>query len=363
MSLLSRWGSLYLLAFFSCPVAWGQLQFDQNPKSAFAIGRGAESLELGQSAHAQQPGSISGKIVDQSGAPVPGATVKLTREGESASPESTSDADGRFAFVHVAPGPFRLNISAPGLAVHEFSATLHEDEHLVTPLIVLALATQVMEIHVGLSPTELADEQVKEQLKQRVVGFIPNFYVSYVPNAAPLTTKHKFELAWKSAVDPITFVGVGALAGLNQAGDVWSGYGQGAQGYAKRYGAIYADVFTGTFIGGAILPTLLKQDPRYFYRGHGSKKSRFFYALANAVICKGDNGHWQPNYSSIGGNLAAGGLANLYLPEADRHGFGTVVSNAMIRLGEMAVANVLQEFLFPKLTPNLPSRAAASSQP
>jgi len=330
-------------------------------RSSSRVSQWIEALEWKEPASQQQAGSISGKIVDQLGVPIPGAVAKLRREGESSSQETTSDEDGRFVYMNVAPGAFRLTISSPGLASHEFSATVHEGEHLFTPLIVLIVATQVMEIHVGLPPTELADVQVKEQLQQRVLGFVPNFYVSYVPNAAPLTTKHKFELAWKSAIDPITFVGVGAIAGLNQAGDVWSGYGQGAQGYAKRYGATYADVFTGTFIGGAILPSLLKQDPRYFYRGHGSKKSRLLYALANAVICKGDNGHWQPNYSSIGGNLAAGGIANLYLPPADRRGFGSVVSSAVIRLGEMAVANVFQEFLLPKLTPNLPTRAP--SQP
>jgi Carboxypeptidase regulatory-like domain len=363
MSLCSRLGRLCLPALLCCSAAWGQLPFDQAQKESSAVSQWSESLELGEATSQQQLGSVSGKIVDQLGEPIPGAVVKLAREGESASRETTSDEDGQFVYVNVAPGPFRLTISSPGLSSSEFSATVHEREHFVTPLMVLIVATQVTEVHVGLTPMELADVQVQEQMKQRVLGFIPNFYVSYVPNAAPLTTKHKFELAWRSAIDPFTFVGVGALAGLNQAGDVWSGYGQGAQGYAKRYGATYADVFTGTFIGGAILPSLLKQDPRYFYRGQGSKKSRLLYALANAVICKDDNGHWQPNYSSIGGNLAAGGIANLYLPPGDRHGFGSVVSTAVIRLGEMAIANVFQEFLIPKLTPNLPSRASASSQP
>jgi len=369
MSLLSRLGRLSLPGLVLCisaalqcsSVACCQLPFDQMQKDSPAVSQWVEALEWGQQGTQQQPGSISGKIVDQLGAPIPAAAVRLTREGESSGQETTSDEEGQFAFVHIVPGPFRLTISSPGLASHEFSATLHEDEHFVTPLIVLIVATQITEIHVGLNPMELADVQIKEQEKQRVLGLIPNFYVSYVPNAAPLTAKHKFELAWRSAIDPVTFVAVGAIAGLNQAGDRWSGYGQGAQGYAKRYGATYADVFAGTFIGSAILPSILKQDPRYFYRGHGSKKSRLLYALANAVICKGDNGHWQPDYSSIIGNMAAGGIANLYYPAADRHGFGSVMSSAAIRLGEMAIANVFQEFLIPKLTPNLPTRAP--SQP
>jgi hypothetical protein len=214
----------------------------------------------------------------------------------------------------------------------------------------LVIPTQVTEIHVGLPPEELETVQVKDQEKQRVFGVIPNFYVSYVPNAVALTPKHKFELAWKSASDPVTLIGVGVLAGIDQAGDRWHAYGQGAQGYAKRYGASYANVFAATFIGGAILPSVLKQDPRYFYKGKGSKRSRILYALAtSSVICKGDNGHWQPNYSNVLGSFAAAGIANLYIPANDRNGSNFVVSSALIRIGETSLAGILQEFVFPKL--------------
>jgi len=184
--------------------------------------------------------------------------------------------------------------------------------------------------------------------------------VSYVPNAAPLTPKLKFRLAWKSSVDPVTFLAVGAFAGVEQATNQRPGYGQGMQGYAKRYGAAYADVATGTFLGGGLLPSLLKQDPRYFYQGTGSKKSRFLHAIASTVICRGDNGHMQPNYSNIGGNLAAGGISTLYYsgsPGNHRSGASLAISTALIRLGETTVANIFQEFLVPKLTPNLPTRA------
>jgi hypothetical protein len=234
---------------------------------------------------------------------------------------------------------------------------LDPGQAFVTPLFRLMISTQVTEVHVGLTPTELADVQIQDQEKQRVFGFIPNFYVSYVPNAVPLSPRQKFSLAWKSTTDPVTFAAVGVIAGLDQAADRWGGYGQGAQGYAKRFGASYGDVFLGTFIGSAILPTVLKQDPRYFYKGKGSKGSRILYALANSVICKGDNGQWQPNYSSIAGNLAAGGISNLYYPARARNGIGTVVTTAVIRLGETAVANIFQEFIAPKVTPNLPRRA------
>ena len=100
----------------------------------------------------------------------------------------------------------------------------------------LVITTQVTEVHVGLTQEELADVQIKEQEKQRVLGVIPNFYVSYDANPAPLTAKHKFELAWKSASDPVDACReLGSWRGLARPRDRWGGYGQGAQGYAKRY--------------------------------------------------------------------------------------------------------------------------------
>ena len=149
------------------------------------------------------------------------------------------------------------------------------------------------------------------------------------------------------------------LAGVEQAADRWGAYGQGAQGYGKRYGATYVNIFSGTIIGGAILPSLLKQDPRYFYKGSGSKASRILYAMGNSVICKGDNGKWQPNYSNVLGSFAAAGLANLYYPANDRQGSSFILSTALIRLGETSLASVLQEFVLPKLHESAQLRAQA----
>ena len=156
----------------------------------------------------------------------------------------------------------------------------------------------------------------------------------------------------------MTFGITGAVAGIQQANNQFSMYGQGAQGYAKRYGASYADVVTSTFIGGAILPSLLKQDPRYFYKGTGSKRSRILYAIANSVICKGDNGHWQACYSTLIGGIAAGGISNLYYPANDR-GAGLVFENEAIGIAGTAAANILQEFVIRKLSTHVPSNAPA----
>ena len=260
----------------------------------------------------QSPGSISGQVVDQSGSIIGGVEIRLTREDQSPSQEVFSDTDGQFSFVNVAPGPFQLTITLEGFTTQVLSGTVSPGETYIVPQIVLEVATQVTQVTVGVTQVELAEVQIKDQEKQRVLGIIPNFYVSYVPNAVSLTSKQKFELAWKSSVDPFTFVAVGVVAGAAQAGNQFGGYGQGAQGYAKRYGASYGDVVIGTFLGSAILPSVLKQDPRYFYRGTGSTRSRILYALASPIICKGDNGRWQPDYSYVLGNFAAAGIANLY---------------------------------------------------
>jgi hypothetical protein len=213
---------------------------------------------------------------------------------------------------------------------------------------------------VRLSPVEVAEEQIKEQEKQRVFGIVPNFYVTYDLDPVPLNARQKFQLAWKSTTDPVTFIGVGMLAGFEQAADEYSGYGQGMQGYAKRYGAAYADVFAGTFIGSAVLPSVLKQDPRYFYRGTGSTRSRIGYAMANSVMCRGDNQRWQPNYSTIVGAFAAGGISYLYYPSSDRSAT-LLVQNSLLKIAESSLAGIFQEFVVRRLTTR--SRSQAQPQP
>jgi len=301
------------------------------------------------------PGNIGGTVVDQSGAVVAGARVRLTGEDQSVNQEVVSGDEGQFSFANVAPGSFHLTITSAGFATQTFSGILHSGETYIVPANGLAVATNVAEVQVQLTQVEVAEEQIKLEEKQRVLGVLPNFYVSYIPNAAPLTAKQKFKLAFRTVVDPFTFVFVGGAAGVEQAQNHFAGYGQGAQGYGKRFGAGYADTLTGTFIGAAILPSILKQDPRYFYKGTGSTTSRFLYAIANSVICKGDNGRWQANYSNILGSLAAGGLSNLYYPAQDRDGAGLTVENAVVGIGATAIANLFQEFLIRKLTPKVPN--------
>jgi hypothetical protein len=313
-----------------------------------------ETLERTSDATAQSAqqtyGTIRGRIVDQNGKAVAAAAIELTRSEGTLIQQAQSDENGAFAFNQVPPGAFRLVISEQGFVTQTISRTLGAGENSVVPQITLSLSTQVTQIRVSPPTEEIAQAQVREQEQQRIIGIVPNFYVTYLGQAAaPLNAKQKFRLALKATTDPINFAGVAVIAGVDQAADRFSGYGQGAEGYAKRYGASYANFNVGLLIGGAILPSILKQDPRYFYNGKGSKRSRFLYAISRTVVCKGDNQLWQPNYSSVLGDLAAGGISNLYLPEKNR-GAALAFQNAAIALGATAVINVLQEFVLRSIT-------------
>jgi hypothetical protein len=222
-----------------------------------------------------QSGGVSGTIVDQDGAVIADVRITLSRPGMdsavvTSNKEVRSDGEGHFAFAEVAPGPFQLSFTATGFAPLEKSGVLHAGEDYVIQQIALAVARNTVDVEVTLPQEQVAQDEVKVEEKQRLLGVFPNFYVTYIANAAPLTTKLKFQLAWKTVIDPVSLAVTGAVAGIEQADNAFSGYGQGAQGYAKRYGAAYADLVSGTFIGSAILPSLLKQDPRYFYKGTGS---------------------------------------------------------------------------------------------
>ena len=319
-------------------------------------------------------GSIHGMVVDRDGSVYEGAGVSLDQgAGIGAGPNTgpgadqsgapakpiTSDSNGRFNFSGVPPGSFKLTISANGFAAQVVTGTLEPGESYEAKAIVLAVNTTTSDVQVTAPREEIAQEELKQEETQRVLGVVPNFYVVYAPDAPPLTSKQKFNLAWRSLIDPVTFLAVGIFAGVEQADNTFSGYGQGAQGYAKRFGAGYADTLTGTLIGGAILPSWWKQDPRFFYKGKGTVRSRALYAIAAAVICKGDNGHWQANYSAIIGELASGGISNLYYPRSSRNGAALTFENALIGTGAGAIQNLFQEFVVRHLTPHVPNYGAA----
>jgi hypothetical protein len=166
---------------------------------------------------------------------------------------------------------------------------------------------------------ETAAEVLKREERQRILGVVPNFNtVESSDRVPPLSPGQKFHLMYKSSVDPFVFVADAFVAGLGQARNTNPGFGQGAEGYFKRFGAAYLDTADGNLWGNAILPVLLKEDPRYFRLGSGTFTHRFLYSASTTVWCKRDNGKWGPNYANVLGNFISGGISNAYYPAADR---------------------------------------------
>jgi hypothetical protein len=338
----------------------------------FAALAGAAACAAAQGDAAPDPNSalpamasLHGVVTSTEGAVYEGASVVLERGGSGAGPAATAqtDSNGAFSFANLPPGAFRLTVSAQGFQTKSISGVLHAGEDFDAQTISLPVAGATNEVHVSSeSQVEIAQEQLNLEEKQRVLGVFPNYYVSYEPHPEPLTTRQKYQLAWRTSIDPVTWLMTGTIAGGEQAGNTFAGYGQGAQGYGKRFGANYADGFTDTMIGGAILPSLFRQDPRYFYKGTGSLASRAMYAIANSVICKGDNGRWQANYSAILGGIAAGGISDLYYPASNRSGVQVTFTNALIGTAEGAVQNLFQEFIVRRLTPRLPRYPSTITQ-
>ena len=318
--------------------------------------------EQSQAVESVQPlGSIHGTVTAPDGNVIVGAQVTLVTEPLQSQRTELTDGAGYFSFAGLAAGTFRVTITSEGFApwvgpeIHLESGQNHE-----LGQIALAIATTSTTVRAVVSGPELAEEQVHVEEKQRVLGIFPNFYTSYVWNAQPLTTKQKFDLAWRTTLDPVTFLGSAAVAGVQQWQNDFSGYGPGVGGYAKRFGANYTDGFLGVMIGGAVLPSILHQDPRYFYKGTGSIRYRILYAISTVAICKGDNGNWQPNYSNMAGTFAAAAISNAYYPANDR-GVRLTIDNALIGLGANGVDSLLQEFLLKKMSRGAPN--SSGNQP
>jgi hypothetical protein len=177
------------------------------------------------------------------------------------------------------------------------------------------------------------------------MGVVPNYATVNDP-AQPfqsISVKLKFKLAAQDAFDPFSWVISGIYAGVAQWGNSYPGYGQGAEGYAKRYGAAFADGAIGNFMTEAILPSMLHQDARYFRLGQGGPWKRVGYAMSRTLVARSDAGKWQFNTSEIAGNAMAAGIANLYYPAGSRTA-GDTMEKFALNVASDAGFNVLKEF-------------------
>jgi hypothetical protein len=294
-------------------------------------------------------GQITGTVTDLNGDTLSGATVVLQAPALNAPLKVLSDENGFFDFKQLEPGTYRVTITAQDFGDWTSAdLALAPGQYMILTDCKLRVAEVATTVNVAYRPAEVATEQVQIEETQRVLGIIPNFYVVYDPNPAPLTTKLKFHLAMKTSTDVFTVIGVAALAGINQAGDT-PNYPQGWKGYGERFGAAGADGLSDIMIGGAILPSLLHQDPRYYYRGTGTNKARALHAISSPFFCRGDSGKMQPNFSSIGGDLSSSALSNLYYPPSNR-GSGLVFQNFFITTGERMLSALVQEFVLGRIT-------------
>ena len=302
---------------------------------------------------AEGEASVSGVVLDSSGATVPDAKVSLTTIDGSRRRTLISGVNGEFTFTKIAAGSYVVTVKAAGLEPFTSSEfALGAQESYQMPRLILSVASAVTQVTVR--PTEeVAAEQIRAEEKQRLIGIIPNFYTSYIHDAAPLTTKQKFSLATHDTFDPVPLLGIAFTAGIEQANNSFSGYGQGAEGYAKRYAARFVDGRTSDFFTHAVFPSLLHQDPRYFYQGTGSFRSRLFHAVSFAFVTRSDSGRTVPNYSYLLGDLASAGLSNLYYPRTNR-GASLVLTNAAIGLAGRVGVSIFREFFSKRFTTNVP---------
>jgi Carboxypeptidase regulatory-like domain len=300
----------------------------------------------------QDTASVSGVVMDATGATVAGAQVVLLSPDNTALRTLTSGARGEFTFAGIPAGSYRVRVDAPGFATFlSNDIPLAEQQAFVVPPILLAVTAAT---DVTVRPTKvIAAEQIKAQEHQRVFGLVPNFYVSYVPDPAPLTSGQKLSLAAHDTFDWMSFVSIAAVAGGEQAANAHVSYGQGASGYAKRWAAVAADNISDDLLSHYVFASLLHQDPRYFYQGTGSRKSRLAHALGSAIIARSDNGAMMPNYAYLLGDVSSAAISNAYYPRADRTASWFLI-NAALGIAGRAGQAVTEEFIGKRFTHNVP---------
>jgi hypothetical protein len=303
---------------------------------------------------ADRSGGILGTVTDVDGRILSGATVEVDGVSPSDRRTALSDDNGFFSFRELrAETPYRVVVSAEGFeSWSSDTITLNTGQLMLLSGVTLKLKGTQTSITVTETSEEIATEQVHMEEQQRVFGIIPNFYVVYDHDAAPLTPKLKFRLAYKVSTDAVTAAGIGFMAGVYQASDHLN-FQQGMKGYGQRFGTIAADGLTDIMIGGAVLPSLLHQDPRYFYQGTGSTGSRLRHALANPFFCRGDNGRTQVNYSTIGGDVISAAISMSYLPQSNRSA-STFLGNIALGTMERLMSSIAQEFILGRFTHKAP---------
>jgi hypothetical protein len=269
--------------------------------------------------------------------------------------------------MNVIPGPwtrgFLARLLAAGALFFSAFPALAQDQREPAPLLLAALETQSSrQPPAPASSSNHDNSSPKDSGKgknDRMFFVMPNFLtVENESQVAPISWKEKFVITSKGAFDPYEFAVVGILSGIRQAENAYPGFGQGFEGYGKRYGTAFADQVDANIMVGAVFPTILKTDPRYFQLGKGRFAHRFAYAFSRIFITRRDSGGRLFNFPEFAGNATAIAISNLYYPPADR-GFSASANNWGVQMGIDALGNELKEF-WPDIHRRIPHRKKAA---
>ena len=318
----------------------------------------SSSATLPDAPGSRQPGTVTGRVLYSDSQPVYDARVTL-QPASGPALTTTTDADGSFVFLRVPPGAFTVRAEADGLSPTSTTGDLLAAGGVDLAPIILPIAAVVTQVN-AISEKEAAEEQVQMEEQQRIAGLIPNFLVVYDDNAIPLSPGQKFRLSARTLIDPSTFVVSALIAGGEQAGNSYPSWGRGMSGYSRRFAASYADGATGMMISSWMLPSILHQDPRFFYQTHGTVRSRIGNVLRQAIEQKGDNGRWQFAWSNTVGGMASAVISSTYYPAQNRTWLGLTAQNFGLGVLSQAIANTLQQFVFNHVTTHRDDPAPAN---
>jgi len=300
---------------------------------------------------------IKGVVSDMQGGLVPGAHVVIACAEPLLTRETEADQDGFFSVAGLPAGTYTVTISSAGLETYVIrDLHLRAGETYALPEVALPIARTSADVTVTLTTEQIAETELHNELQQRVLGVLPNFYTSYQWDAAPLTAKQKLKLTVRATTDPAFLVTTAVIAGIEQANNTFPEYGGGATGYWSRYGAAYGDAMIGRFMGSVVLASAFHQDPRYFVMTNGPVSQRAWHAVSSTFMQRSDRSlRFQPAYAHLLGNAITGLIASTY--HSGSSPGQLVLDNTVVGLGGQAVNNLVREFVLRHLAKNVPSYA------
>jgi len=303
---------------------------------------------------------ITGVVSDIQGGLIPGAHVLAERAGAPASESQEANASnlGHFRFSDLAPGTYSVTISSPGFETYSLQdIILKPGESFELPEVALPIARTAADATVTITEQQLAEVELNDELHQRVLGILPNYYTSYIWDAAPLNMRQKFKLAIRSATDPVFFASTGITAGIRLANNSDPEYGSGVSAYFTIYAADYGDALVGRVVTSVFLNTLFHEDPRYFVMTNGSVLARSWHAVSSTFMQRGDDKRYHPAYANFIGNASAALLTSTW-HQGSNTGLGQqVLNDTFLDLGGLAIRNMAREFLFRHLARHVPTYA------